>query len=150
MFVVSTGCSKKSENSIQPVTSTTWTISGSTYKGSYTSFTQGELLSMDNDIITLPQIYILFNNETPAAGNYTVVNTLTVNSLSAGQCYLETNDSGHNMLYSNGGSVKVTLNNGKVTASFNNVPMVTQTGIDGSGNPTFTSSGTTSGTLIQQ
>jgi hypothetical protein len=60
------GCSKK--NDTQPVTVTTWTLGGNTYKGSYTTFVQAELLSTDNDLITLPRIYILFSSEAPAAG----------------------------------------------------------------------------------
>ena len=108
-FLILSGCSKKNDNGAQPVTVTTWSLSGSTYKGSITTFVQGELLSMDNNLITLPRIYILFNSEAPAAGTYNVVNTLYVSSLTAGQCYIETSDSGDDMLYSNGGTVKVTV-----------------------------------------
>jgi hypothetical protein len=54
------------------------------------------------------------------------------------------------MLYSNGGTVKVTINSGKITASFTNIPMVKQTGIDANSNPTFAAEGTATGTMVQQ
>ena len=43
------GCSKKSDNGTKPVTATTWTISGTTYKGTFTGFTSNELLAVDNN-----------------------------------------------------------------------------------------------------
>jgi len=143
---------KKNDNGTKPLTSTNWTVSGTSYKGTFTGFTSNALLAVDNNVTTIPNIEIQFAG-TPAAGTYAVVNNLTYGgTLSSSQCFIDESDSSADYIYysDNGGTVTVTVNGGKVTATFNNVGMASQSGFDNNGNATFTSVGTTSGALIEQ
>ena len=145
-------CSKKSDSGTQPLTATSWTFGGTTYKGSFTGLTNNDLIATDNAVTAIPDIEMQFSG-TPAAGTYTVVNNLTYNGmLSATQCYINMSDgNGDYEYYSyNGGTVMVKVNSGKITASFTNITMGPQNGFDGNGNPVFSSAGTVSGTLIEQ
>jgi hypothetical protein len=144
-------CSKKSDNGTQPLTATNWTFGGTTYKGTYTGITNNDLIANDNAITTFPNIEMQFGS-TPTAGTYTVINNLTDNgTIGSTQCYINMSDgNGDYEYYSyNGGTVTVTINNGKVTASFNNIGMATS-GFDNNNNLVFTPTGKVSGTLIQQ
>jgi hypothetical protein len=146
------GCSKKS--TIVPDTNTpsTWTISGNTYKGTTTAFTNNELLSVDGNDNTQPDIGIQFSTRPTANGTYTVVDQLST-TIGANQCSIETsNGSGSGTLFSyNGGTVTITINNGKITAAYTAVDMGSNTGFNtNTGMFTFADAGTTTGKIIEQ
>ncbi len=139
-------CSK-SGSSVTPAASSSWTIAGSTYKGSYTYISSNGLLSKDGNVTGDPIILIQFNTA-PVAGSYTVT-TPAANSGASNECYFSAQTAdGTNLFSSNGGTVTVTVSGGKVTASFNAIPV----GTIGAGNNgvTYTTTGTTTGKLVQQ
>ena len=130
-----TACGKKNDSSTSPSTST-WTVGGANYTASTTVFSGNELLSIDKTNSQV-SIGVLFNAR-PAAGTYTVVSS----NIGSGQCTIQATGTGNNVYVSQGGGkVTITVNNGKLHASFSGVPMV---------NVSSQPSGTATGELSEQ
>ncbi len=145
------GCSKKGNDAVKPVpTISTWTIPGNTYTATVTDFSENKLYSYDGDDITLPNITIQFGT-TPSAGTYDVVNPVAGEIFPA-QCSIKTSESlNTSTLYSaSGGTVKVTVVNGKITANYSNVVLSRVTSQSVNTGYTFAAAGSSSGTIIQQ
>jgi hypothetical protein len=130
-----TGCSKKNDASPNS-SSSSWTSGGTTYAAATTVFTNNTLLAIakSNSQVT---IGILFNSR-PAAGAYSVVS----NNIGNSQCTIQTTGAGNNAALSQGGgTVTVTISDGKIHAAFSAIPMV---------DVTSQPAGTISGNLIEQ
>ncbi len=143
-------CSKKSDTSPSGSSSSSWTIANTTYNSSTTVFTNNELLGIDQKISSDPDIGIQFNSR-PVAGNYTLVNQYNA-TVGNNQCsILSSNTTGSPTYVStNGGTVAVTVSNGKISASFKNIAVGTLSTTNNNGTFNFTSTGTCSGTLTEQ
>jgi len=131
-----TGCSKKNDASPSSSSSSNWTVAGTKYTAATTVFTNNSLLGVasSNRQIT---IGILFSSR-PSAGTYTVVS----DNVGSGKCSIQASGAGNAVYLSQGGGqVTVTVNRGKIQASFSGVPMVGVTG---------TAAGSISGSLTEQ
>ena len=115
------GCSKKNDNKPSSSAASSWSFAGTTYSAGTTVFTNNALLSIAkaNSQETLT---IQFSSR-PSSGTYTVVAANPNNK----QCVIQGTSLGGNsaLLSQGGGSVNISDDNGKIQASFSNVPMVT-------------------------
>jgi len=141
-------CGKKSDVSPSGSTSSSWTIAGNNYNSTTTVFTNNELLGVDQKVSTEPNIGIQFN-ATPAAGTYTIVNQYNA-TVGNGQCSILESIGNTVYVSDNGGTVTVTVSNGKITASFKNIAMGILSAVNNNGTFEFVSAGTSTGTLTEQ
>lgn len=124
-----------------------WTINNQSYTATSTGFlstTAHPLVAYDTTSNPRAQLQVLFGRTPTANGTFTVVNPFAA-TMDSVQCAIGfLTGSGSSLAISSistgGGTVTVTMSNGKVIATFNNVSMST-------GPSSFT---TLSGTLIQQ
>jgi hypothetical protein len=137
-------CSKK--NNPAPAKATTWNVGGNNYTGTTTAFNKNVLVAYDSKLTPIISISIGFSAR-PVAGTYTVVNPYA-SVIFSGQCYIEENLDG-GLYTDSGGQVTVTVNNDKITATFSNITMSTQTGFNPNTGYTFAVATTTSGALIE-
>jgi len=143
------GCGKKSDSISNSSTSASFTFGGTTFKATSSFFTNNEFITQGSSNSSATTITTQFVSR-PAAGNYTVVNNLTYGgNLAANQCFINVLDANSNIYYSyKGGTVTVTVNNGKLTAKFSGIAMASSSS-DNNGNLTFIDAGTASGTLTE-
>ena len=139
-FAAITFMASCTKDDISPTTST-WTLNGNSYKGVKTflnSITDGYSLVSLTDLTTVYKgsCFVIFKYKPTFNKTYIIGSSLDSNTVIIG--FYDNNDS---IFLSNGGNLIVTVQNSKVKATFNNVPVINNQGI---------SSGNATATLIEQ
>ncbi len=149
LLVFMNGCNKSKSSLTLPKSNWTWSLSNSHFIGNSTTYADLTLQSVDDPYS--PQIWLMINFSTkPDSNSYAVLDYPPFNNATP-SCDVEFYSNGQLQCESTGGgTVNVTITNGKITATFSNIPMGVITGSNSNGMRFFNPDGTVSGEIIEQ